>query len=135
MMRAMTKKARRRWFLREYREARKWTQEELAEASGVPRSRISELEKGSERYNQDVLEALAKALSTPEELVTPGDLLDRDPTLPAPLGFWRRKLDRLPAAERDRVERVVQGVMENLVPDFEGQPPPATSPKRTKKKA
>lgn len=126
-MRAMAKKARLRWFLREYRRLRGWTQEELSERSGIPRSRISELEKGTERYNQDVLEALARALSAPEDPVSPGDLLDRDPHAPAPV---TRIWDRIPETQRAQARRV----MESFTADRTGEPGPAPAPKPKRKK-
>lgn len=131
----MPKQARKRWFLREYRKARGWTQEELAEHSGVQRSQISELENGAERYNQDVLEALARALSTPEEPVTPGDLLDRDPRLKNVPSYWSRRLARMPEADRAHVERMIGGVMDTYAPSFdpENKPIKPTKPKRKRK--
>lgn len=48
---------------------------------GTSKGYISELENGKRRYNQELLEGLAEALSC-----DPGDLIMRDPMDPA--GLW-----------------------------------------------
>lgn len=77
----MERTARQRWFLKEWRKKRGYSQERLAEIIGSSKGYISELESGKRRYNQELLESLADALSC-----EPGDLIVRDPSDPA--GLW-----------------------------------------------
>jgi transcriptional regulator with XRE-family HTH domain len=123
----MAKRSRKKWFLREYRLMRGWTQDELAARASIPRSRISELEIGTERYNQDVLEALAKALSLPNSPVSEGDLVSRPPDAPAPIAdIW----DRIPESQRHQARRV----MESFAGEHEATPDPASFPTPKRKK-
>ncbi len=48
--------------LRQFRESRVWTQEELAKASGVSLSQIIRLEAGKSRARPSTVRKLAKAL-------------------------------------------------------------------------
>lgn len=64
-----------RFFLKQWRKHRGYTQERLAEALGSSSGYIADLENGKRRYNQDHLESLAEALNC-----TPADLLIRDPS-------------------------------------------------------
>lgn len=61
--------------LKEWRTYRGCTQQDLADRVGVTKSYISELERGLKRYNQDILEAVAKALRC-----DPVDILARKPS-------------------------------------------------------
>lgn len=63
-----------RWFLKEWRKYRGYSQERLAEMIGTSAGYLSDLERGKRRYNQDTLEVLAEALSC-----EPADLIMRDP--------------------------------------------------------
>lgn len=65
----------RRHFVRQWREYRGLTQEQLAERVGVTAGTISQLETGRINYRQPLLEALADELH-----IRPGDLLNVDPT-------------------------------------------------------
>lgn len=65
----------RRFYLREWRETRGLTQQQLADRIEVSAVQISRLETGARRYNEDVLAALAFALS-----IEPWQLLGDDPT-------------------------------------------------------
>jgi transcriptional regulator with XRE-family HTH domain len=49
-------------FIKEWREARGLNQVQLAQLAGLTKSLISQIERGSTRYSQKSLEALAKAL-------------------------------------------------------------------------
>ncbi len=60
--RAAPKPQRRRLFVREWREYRELTQEQLAERVGQSVSNISQLERGLQGYSQEGLEKLADAL-------------------------------------------------------------------------
>lgn len=68
-------------FLRQWREHRKLTLEQLAERVGTTHATLSRVERGLTPYSQPMLEALA------EELMTdPASILMRDPTDPE--GIW-----------------------------------------------
>lgn len=51
--------------IRERREARGWTQEQLAKESGLPQSYISNLERGARRGSIEAFQAIARALHIP----------------------------------------------------------------------
>jgi transcriptional regulator with XRE-family HTH domain len=75
---------RRRHFVREWREFRGLTQEQLAEMLNMTSASISRIESLKQGYTQNFLEACADALGT-----HPGTLLTRAPT----------RVDRQDAAE------------------------------------
>lgn len=64
-----------RYYFKEWRKKRGFTQEELAEIVGMTASSLSQLENYKQGFSKETLEALAAALSC-----SPGDLLSRDPT-------------------------------------------------------
>lgn len=66
---------RRRIFLKQWREFRNLTQEQLAERVGWSVGNVSQLERGLQGYSQEGLEALAEALQC-----DPGQILTVDPT-------------------------------------------------------
>lgn len=68
------KRARRRTFIREWREHRGLTQEQLANRLDTSVASISRIETGTQPYTQDTLEALADALMT-----DPASLIMRNP--------------------------------------------------------
>lgn len=68
---------RRRWYLKEWREHRKLSQEKLAAAAGLTQGMISQLENNTSDYTGKTLEALAAALKC-----SVYDLLFRDPAWP-----------------------------------------------------
>jgi transcriptional regulator with XRE-family HTH domain len=68
------KRQRRRTFIRQWREARGLTQEQLAAELGTSVATVSRVETGNQPYTQDFLEACANALGT--DVVA---LLSRDP--------------------------------------------------------
>lgn len=73
-----------RYFFKEWRKHRGFTQEELAELIGVTPPSISQLERGLQGFTDSTLESLASALSC-----KPGDLLMRNPLdEDAPWSIW-----------------------------------------------
>jgi len=66
---------RRRIFLKQWREFRGLTQEQLADRVGWSVGNVSQLERGLQGYSQEGLEALAEALQC-----DPGQILTVDPT-------------------------------------------------------
>jgi transcriptional regulator with XRE-family HTH domain len=71
----------RKTFIREWREHRQLTLEQLAERVGTTHATLSRVERGLIPYSQAMLEALAEALQT-----EPASLLIRNPTDPE--GIW-----------------------------------------------
>lgn len=69
--------SRNKLYIREWRNFRGLTLEDLAAALDSSKGYVSELERGIRRYNQDLLEGIAKALKC-----SPADLLATDPTKP-----------------------------------------------------
>lgn len=65
----------RRHFIRQWREYRGLTQDQLAERLDTSKASISRIENFKQPYTQDLLEALADAL-----MCEPADLIMRDPT-------------------------------------------------------
>lgn len=74
----MARTARRRTFIKEWRQHRSLTLEQLAEKVGTTHGTLSRIEHGKIHYRQTMLEAIAEALD-----VEPGDLLSRNPLDPA----------------------------------------------------
>lgn len=72
---APTKRQFRKTYIRQWREYRTLTLEQLAERVEMTASYLSMLERGQRGYTQDTLEALAEALQTDA-----ASLLMRDPT-------------------------------------------------------
>lgn len=64
-----------RWFLREWRKHRGYTQDRLGEMVGLSKPHISLLERGGRQYTQELLERFAEALQC-----SPAGLIMRDPT-------------------------------------------------------
>lgn len=98
----MAKKNKTRWFLRQWRKHRGYTQERLAEMVGLSKPYISQLETGQRQYTQELLEALSEALSC-----DPRDLLIRDPSEPE--GLWSI-YDTLDAVQRRQVVEIAKTI-------------------------
>lgn len=87
----------RRSFIRQWREDRGLTLEQLAERLGTTHASLSRIERGLQPYNQAVLEAIAEALQT-----DPASLLMRDPDDPE--GMWSVWDQARPGERRQIVE-------------------------------
>lgn len=73
-----------RFFFKEWRKHRGYTQETLADMIGVQPSTISQLETGKQGFTDSTLIALSEALKC-----SPGDLLMRNPLdADAPWSIW-----------------------------------------------
>ena len=77
----MSKRAPQRWFLKQWRKHRGYTQERLAEMTNLSKPYISQLESGVRQFTHETLVVLAEALSC-----DPADLIMRDPSEPD--GIW-----------------------------------------------
>jgi transcriptional regulator with XRE-family HTH domain len=97
------KRPRRRTFIKQWREYRDLTQDDLAERLETSKASISRIENGEQAYTQDFLEACADALRT-----DPASLLMRDPTDDeAVWSIW----DRAKVGERQMIESIVRSVV------------------------
>lgn len=96
-------KQRRRTFFRQWREFRGLTQEQLAGRLETSVASISRIEKGTQPYTQDVLEALAEALMT-----DPASLIMRNPEEPEAIwSIW----DKAKQGERELIEQLARSVV------------------------
>jgi|SRR6185369_17156591 len=97
------KRARRRTFIKQWREYRNLTQDELAERLETSKASISRIEGGQQAYTQDFLEACADALMT-----DPASLLMRNPAdEEAVWSLW----DKAKVGERQMIEEIVRTVV------------------------
>lgn len=96
------KRPRRRTFIRQWREHRGLTQEQLASRLETSVASISRIESGTQPYTQDVLEALADALNT-----DPASLLMRNPEDPDAIwSIW----DKAKEGERQMIIDIARTV-------------------------
>lgn len=102
----MPKRQRRRWFLKQWRNHRGLTQEQLADRVGVTQGLISQLENNRTDYTGALLEALADAL-----LCDPQDLLMRDPSRPDAMWSILDNLKRATPEEQEQISRVSDALL------------------------
>jgi len=97
------KRPRRLTFIKQWREFRDLTQDQLAERLETSKASISRIETGQQAYTQDFLEACAEALRT-----DPASLLMRNPEDgEAVWSIW----DRAKTGERQMIEDIVRSVV------------------------
>lgn len=96
----ISRMAKQRHFIREWRKHRGLTQEQLAERIGITKSYLSKIESGKKRYDQPFLEAAAEVLQC-----EPADLIIRDPSDPD--GIWSI-WDQLQPAQRTQVVEIAK---------------------------
>lgn len=97
------KRTRRRTFFKEWRLHRGLSQEQLAERLETSVASISRIESGAQPYTQDVLEALAEALST-----DPASLIMRNPDDPEAMwSIW----EQAKKGERLLIEELARSVV------------------------
>ena len=96
------KRARRRTYIREWRQHRGFSQEQLASRLDTSVASISRIESGQQPYTQDTLEALAEALQTDV-----ASLLMRNPKDEEAIwSLW----DRAKPGERRMIEDIARTV-------------------------
>lgn len=96
-------KVRQRTFFKEWRKFRRLTLEQAADRSGMTAGNISAMERGTQGYTQDGLEALAFAYQT-----EPGLLLNVDPTKDDAIwSIW----DRAKPGERTMIVEVARTII------------------------
>lgn len=97
------KRPRRRTCIKQWREYRGLTQDDLAERLDTSKASISRIEGGTQAYTQDFLEACAEALRT-----DPASLLMRNPADDeAVWTLW----DKAKTGEREMIENIVKTVL------------------------
>jgi transcriptional regulator with XRE-family HTH domain len=87
-------------FLRQWREHREYTLEQVGEAVGISHAQLGRIERRLQPYNQGLLEALADLYRT-----DPASLLMRDPSQPD--GMWSL-WDQAREAERDDTRKFLE---------------------------
>jgi transcriptional regulator with XRE-family HTH domain len=91
----------RRFYLREWRDYRGLTQQQLGDRVNMTKGRISELENRKRRYNEDMLAVLADALRCEIwELIGRNPLIEPEPVT----HIW----DRIPAQNREQARRTLE---------------------------
>lgn len=97
------KRARRVTFIKQWREHRDLTQDQLAEWLGTSKASISRIEAGQQAYTQDFLEACAEALRT-----DPASLIMRNPSDEDSVwSIW----DQAKVGDRQLIENIVRSVV------------------------
>lgn len=92
----------RRTFIKQWREYRNLTQEQLAARIGISESHLSLLENGRRQYTQAFLEKTAEALAT-----EPASLLMRNPLLDDPIwSIW----DGLDPVQKRQAAAIIEGL-------------------------
>ena len=95
-------KRRRKTFIRDWREHRNLTQDQLADRLDTSKASLSRIENGHQPYTQDFLEACAHALQT-----DPASLLMRNPTdTESPWSLW----ETLKPTERKQATEVLRAL-------------------------
>lgn len=87
-------------FVREWRQSRGLTLEQLAHQIGITHASLSRIERGIQPYSQPLLEAIAEALQT-----EPAFLLMRNPADPE--GIWS-VWDRAKPGERRQIVEIAK---------------------------
>lgn len=90
-------------FIRQWRQHRGYSLDQLAERVPMDKGNLSKIERGLLPYNQELLERMAEALMT-----DPASLLMRDPTdADAIWSLW----DRASQGERGQIERIANALL------------------------
>lgn len=101
----MPPKMYRRTFIRNWREDRGLTLEQLADAIGITHASLSRIERGLQPYSQTILENIAEKLKTDVP-----SLLARDPADPSPIWSTWEKAN---PSERRMIERIAKDVVDS----------------------
>ena len=106
VVKARFKRARSRYFFREWRKYRGLTQERLAERVDMTPASISQLETAKQGFSDKTLESLAEALQC-----SPGDLLMRNPLDQDAAWDLSDQLKRATLDQRKQVRSVVEALL------------------------
>lgn len=102
-VRSRLKRRNPRHFIRQWRQYRGYTLEQLAEMVGVTHGALSQLERGVTNYTQPMLEKLAESLRC-----EPADLIMRDPSSDT-WSIWDQ-VRNLPEVEQRRVVAIIDAM-------------------------
>ncbi len=92
-------------FLRQWREYRGYTLEQAGEAVGISHAQLGRIERRLQKYNQELLEALADLYKT-----TPASLIMRDPTDEGAIwSLW----DQAKEGQRQDIEKYAEFVVKS----------------------
>jgi transcriptional regulator with XRE-family HTH domain len=97
--------------IKDWRNYRHLTQEQLGGRVGCSKSHISQIENGKGQFSQPLLYSLAEALSCDV-----GDLFSPPPMPDQPeseFEWYKRKLERLKEHERGRVLRILKAALDD----------------------
>jgi transcriptional regulator with XRE-family HTH domain len=111
----------RRIYLREWRLFRNKTQAQVAEALGVTKTHVSNIENGKRQYTQDLLEAAADYLGC-----DPAQIINVNPTLKD--GIWSiwELASRLSPEKLGDATRIMRALAEKPAEPFAAAPPKKT---------
>jgi transcriptional regulator with XRE-family HTH domain len=93
----------RKFFLKQWREFRGLTQQELADRTGRTKGYISNIERGESRYNEDVLEELAAALKCESWQLLGENPLEQNGTAQI-VDIW----DHIPQGNREQARQILE---------------------------
>lgn len=93
------------FYMYEWRTHTGATQQDLADAMGLQKGYVSELERGLKRYNQDHLEAMAKFFGC-----AASDILTKNPLAPQTAAVIVDIWDRIPERSRDEAQRMLKSL-------------------------
>lgn len=101
------KRTRQPIFLKEWRQHRGLTQEQLAERIGISAPNLGRIENGKLPYNQDFLELAAEAL-----MCDPADIIIRKPGPDSPWSIIDG-LKKAPARKQEEIKAVVETMLKS----------------------
>jgi len=101
-------RARRRTYLREWRQFRNLSQHKVGSMIGWDHSSIQRLEAGLTPYNQDHLEIMAGVY-----MCEPTDLISRDPNAPGEASELAKQIAAAPASVQRQVKAVIAAMLKN----------------------
>jgi transcriptional regulator with XRE-family HTH domain len=101
-------RTRRRTYLREWRDYRRFSQAQVGKMVGWDHSTIQRLESGQTPYDQDHLEVLAPVYGC-----EPMDLVTRDPNAPGEANALARQIAAAPASVQRQIKAVIAAMLKS----------------------
>jgi transcriptional regulator with XRE-family HTH domain len=102
-IRIKTPGTRQRHFIKEWREAKKLTQDQLADKMGVSKASISRIEAYKQPYTQDFLELCTLVLNVPLAALLTRDPAEEDEIAPL--------LERARPAQRKKIVKAIKEIV------------------------
>ncbi len=118
-------KKRRRIYLREWRKLRNKTQAQVAEALGVTKTHVSNIENGKRQYTQQLLEAATEYLQC-----EPAHLLNVDPANPDAIWSIWEIAARIPRDKLDDARRIMEALADPAKEPRDLDNAPAAPPRK-----